>query len=1183
MDNEKQLSNPFSTGGGGTNFEVRIQAAYAVIMLSGGFAPAIRIRPIVKIKLQGRYEGYRTDDLIVFAEDPTSGTKAKLLAQIKHSISITKADKVFADVIKSMWKDSKDPSLFTYGLDTFALITGPISKTDDENARTILEWARYSESASDFLTRVGKALFSSADKQEKLSAFRFHICEAKGSPASDEELWQFMKSFYLIGYDLDMEHGAAQSLLETIIGIYSPINAARLWSQIVEEVGYRNQNAGVLIKETFSSEILDAFRKKEIQTIPAQYVSRIEEEVKAGIEEKLFTAEIAPVFLLGAWDESLPDDKKVVEKMTDTPYRKWITRIQTIALQLGAFVEQRNKKWKFRNRLEVWKKFAPFLYDDHLDRFKDIAVAVLSERDPKFELPKEDCYAASAYGKNRLLSRTLVQGIAEGTALIGTFPEVLTSCSANKAEITAALIVREVLASNDWVVWASLNDHLPMLAEASPSEFLDAIEKKLNDKNNELFESIFSQEGNGIGGWNYITGVLWGLEALAWNPEYLPRVTVLLGQLAEVDPGGSWANRPINSLTTVYLPWFPQTSADIPIRQTAIEALLKECATIGWKVLLTLLPRTHQVCSGSHKPAFRSYIPIDKSDEQLSKTKSVSPLDYFAQVDHYSSLAVAHAKADLSRLIELVDQLPSLRPSSLVLLLEYLSSQEVTTLPDAKKVDIWEKLVDEVVKHRKYSNTEWALPASLVDKISDVADKLTPTSPLFRHRRIFGQHELYLKKGDYEEQERDVADQRTIAVKEILATCGIGGVFEFAKSARYSFDVGLALGRIDGGNQDPILIPEKLSDPDPLLSEVMRGYLWSRFHALGWKWVDNLDKSDWTDQQKADLLVCLPFVKETWLRATTLLGENEELYWKRADARPYQLTHELKEAVKQLLKYGRPKAAIACLDWMVHSKVEPFVNDVCEALLACVSSDEPKHTIDQHTTSELIEWLQNRPDVELNVLAKIEWIFLPLLDHLLGKSPRTLEAKLAEEPAFFCEVIRTVFRSEKEKGEGEPVTQERKAIASQAYTLLFQWRIPPGTKADGTFEAAKLDEWIKEVRRSCEESGHLAIALDQTGKVLAHAPSDPSGLWIHRAVAERLNSKDAEEMRQAFNVEIFNMRGTHGYTGGAEEKAIAESWREKAAAVDTAGYFRFAASLRSLAESYERGAKREETRDPFDY
>ena len=64
----KQQSNPFSTGGGGTNFETRVQAAFTVLMVSGRVAPCLPPFPIIRLKLEGRYAGFNTDDFIVFSK-----------------------------------------------------------------------------------------------------------------------------------------------------------------------------------------------------------------------------------------------------------------------------------------------------------------------------------------------------------------------------------------------------------------------------------------------------------------------------------------------------------------------------------------------------------------------------------------------------------------------------------------------------------------------------------------------------------------------------------------------------------------------------------------------------------------------------------------------------------------------------------------------------------------------------------------------------------------------------------------------------------------------------------------------------------------------------------------------------------------------------------------------------------
>ena len=75
----KSLSNPFSTGGGGILFESHVQASFVVLMLAGGFAPCLPCWPITKIKLQGKFAGYETDDLIIFIEQPGNKQKRKIV------------------------------------------------------------------------------------------------------------------------------------------------------------------------------------------------------------------------------------------------------------------------------------------------------------------------------------------------------------------------------------------------------------------------------------------------------------------------------------------------------------------------------------------------------------------------------------------------------------------------------------------------------------------------------------------------------------------------------------------------------------------------------------------------------------------------------------------------------------------------------------------------------------------------------------------------------------------------------------------------------------------------------------------------------------------------------------------------------------------------------------------------
>ncbi|MBF8275273.1 MAG: hypothetical protein HW390_346 [Candidatus Brocadiaceae bacterium] len=258
---DKQQSNPFSTGGGGGSFEVRVQAAFAVLMLTGGVAPCLPSWPIIKIKLQGKYAGFDTDDCIVFAQDTQTRRECKLLAQIKHAVSITEGDRRFSETILLAWKDFNNPNIFLEGTDAIALITGPLNSTDINHVRPLLEWARHCADADEFLSKVNTAKFSSENKQNKLSVFRYHLKSANsGADVEDDVLWRFLKSFHLIGYDLDAVTGSTLSLLHTLI-LQNTSNQQPdgVWSQIVTFIQDADKNAGTITLNTIPENIRSCF------------------------------------------------------------------------------------------------------------------------------------------------------------------------------------------------------------------------------------------------------------------------------------------------------------------------------------------------------------------------------------------------------------------------------------------------------------------------------------------------------------------------------------------------------------------------------------------------------------------------------------------------------------------------------------------------------------------------------------------------------------------------------------------------------------------------------------------------------------------------------------------------------------------------------------------------------------
>jgi len=888
-------------------------------------------------------------------------------------------------------------------------------------------------------------------------------------------------------------------------------------------------------------------------------------------------AELAIAELLGSWSDKPDADRAVVENLSGKAYGEWIGKMREIVLHPGTPLLQQSGNWKFIPRYEGWYALGPRLFDEHLERLKAVAVHVLWEKDPQFELPPEERYAASIHGKGLSHSRLLRKGLAETLALLGSHPKALTSCSLGKAEATAVSTVREILADADWVLWASLNDLLPLLAEAAPGEFLDAVETVLK-KDPCPFDELFAQESSGAVSRTYMSGLLWALETLAWDGNLLSRVVICLGELAARDPGGQWANRPANSLTTILLPWLPQTCAPIAKRVNAVRTLLTELPDIGWKLIVSLLPQSQSVSSGTRRPAWRMTIPDDWH-------KGVTSREYQEQVSAYTELAISEAKKEVSKLAEIIDHMENLPLSAHEQLLEHLGSDTVMAMPETDRLRLWNKLVDLVTRHRRFADAKWAMKPEQVDKIAALADRLAPDTPFFHHQRLFSERDfdLYEENGNFEEQMKNLEERRQRAVAEVAASGGVHLVLAFAQDVQSPWHVGIAFGAVASLDADGVVLPDLLESEQKALAQFAGGFIRGRFRSRGWRWVDNINTSQWVSAQIGQFLSFLPFSPETWERAKSLLGEDQSAYWSKTSANPYEANTGLDVAIDQLLKYGRPFAAIRCLSKVLHDKQAFNKQQAVQALIEALKLSENSYSMDVFETVEIIKALQNDPDTNPDDLFRVEWAYLPFLDEYHDASPKLLWQRLADDPGFFCELIQLVFRSGKEEQRAEELTEQRKNIATNAYRLLSEWRFPPGCQEDGTYDGAALVAWLNAVKKECAQTGHLEIAMTMVGHVLIHVPTDPDGLWIHHSAAAVLNARDAQDMRDGFWTELFNSRGMHWIDpSGKPERELAAKYRRQAEEVEAAGYHRLGNTLRKLAKDYEREAERISSERSFD-
>ena len=265
---------------------------------------------------------------------------------------------------------------------------------------------------------------------------------------------------------------------------------------------------------------------------------------------------LLPLWMAGRWVESNESDFQVLAALSGVDAAALLTTAGEWLDTPDPPVRREGQFWYFTTKREGLLLLASRATQHDLERLETAVVRVLGEVDPRYRVERNERWA---YLNRPRHSTQLAEGLAETLAAMGGLGGGIRISTMTLVDWSAR-IVRGLLelSAGDWRLWASLTPHLPLLAEAAPRQFLDAIERGLGEDGPIL--ELFKQEGDAVFGTAPHTGVLWALEGLAWSVDHLPRVAVVLTDLARLDPGGRLVNRPRESLRRIFLIWYPQNT-----------------------------------------------------------------------------------------------------------------------------------------------------------------------------------------------------------------------------------------------------------------------------------------------------------------------------------------------------------------------------------------------------------------------------------------------------------------------------------------------------------------------------------------------------------------------------------------------------------------------------------------------
>lgn len=199
-----QLSNPFSTGGGGTTFEQLVGMYYLISLLAADIPRGLNEGICYRVGFQQRWNDAILDDIVVTTHS-SDASEHTLVLQVKHEITISTAasNDLFQRVISDCWETFEGRrGGFNPDIDRLGIAVGVYHSNIDEHLQRLLQWARTSISFEEF-GRVKVGNFASSEMRNYLNDFEVVLSQAAGKQISEKDLWRFLKCFVYLHFDIE--------------------------------------------------------------------------------------------------------------------------------------------------------------------------------------------------------------------------------------------------------------------------------------------------------------------------------------------------------------------------------------------------------------------------------------------------------------------------------------------------------------------------------------------------------------------------------------------------------------------------------------------------------------------------------------------------------------------------------------------------------------------------------------------------------------------------------------------------------------------------------------------------------------------------------------------------------------------------------------------------------------------
>jgi plasmid maintenance system antidote protein VapI len=903
---------------------------------------------------------------------------------------------------------------------------------------------------------------------------------------------------------------------------------------------------------------------------------------------------LIPFLFVGAWNSAKAVDQSVLQLLANSnSYEPLEKECQRLAKLNDAPLWSVGTHRGVISKIDLLFAISGAVTASDLQRFFDMAKLVLGEDDPKLDLPDGEQWAAALHGKTREFSGVLRQGFAETLVLLAVHGAHLFGANLGfDCEGQATRLVRALLTPLKTRVLEANDRDLPHYAEAAPLAFLSLIEDDLLNETPAVYGLLRPASADVFTGGCSRTGLLWALETLAWNPNYLPRVALILAQLAEIEIKDNWLNKPINSLQSIFSAWMPQTAATQDERLAVMKLIAEKRPNIGWTLIIDQLNTGPRTGHHNHKPSWRT-----DGHGFGEPFRTWTPVIAFLR--EMADIALAwngHTATQICDLIGHVHDLGRLGPEYQAQVWELVTTW-AGTATDLDKATAREKIRVTTMSPRGKRRAQRRGFAQLSKEGGAAYAALQPSDLLNKHGWLFKEtwvdasaDEIEEENVDHDQRQERITRLRLEALREIISKRGAQGAIELAENGNAGWTIGWLLAcdiLSEGELLDLMLDALPAADKDEAWARksLIRGALHSiqdkdkRTHLLAGA------RARLDDEAFVRLVLLAPFRRESWTLIDALGDAQRAHYWRHVPSDWIRdAPEESNEAVERLLAAKRPRAAFASIHYELEQIDTQLIYRLMSEMLGEGDDLPGQYQLDRYYIDKAFARIDADPLLSLDQKASLEFAYLDALSRPWGREGYgipNLERYVELHPELFVQALVWTFKRNddgQDPDEWRVARDEARGRGERGYALLEALERIPGHDALGVLKPDLLGKWIDTVRSAAKELARLEVADSRIGHLLSNADNGKDGVWPCEPVRQVMEDVHSKEMMSGAHTGLYNARGvTWRGEGGAQERALADKYRAWANALQYSHPFVASELLMGMVKTYEHEADAEDT------